>query len=62
MVVIAIIAGSLIMGLWGILFAVPTVVVFKTTAGDFDARESCEFARMFLKWQACRLLFSIEQR
>ena len=29
-VVIAIIGGSLIMGLWGMLFAVPTVVVLKT--------------------------------
>jgi len=29
-VVIAIIAGSLIMGLWGMLFAIPTVVVVKT--------------------------------
>ena len=29
-VVIAIIAGSLIMGLWGMLFAIPTVVVGKT--------------------------------
>jgi predicted PurR-regulated permease PerM len=29
-VVVAIIAGSLIMGLWGMLFAVPTVVVVKT--------------------------------
>jgi len=30
LVVIAIIAGSLIMGLWGMLFAIPTVVVVKT--------------------------------
>ena len=29
-VVIAIIGGSLIMGLWGMLFAIPTVVVMKT--------------------------------
>jgi len=29
-VVIAIIAGSLIMGLWGMLFAIPAVVVIKT--------------------------------
>jgi len=29
-VVIAIIAGSLVMGLWGMLFAIPTVVVVKT--------------------------------
>jgi predicted PurR-regulated permease PerM len=29
-VVIAIIAGSLMMGLWGMLFAIPTVVVVKT--------------------------------
>jgi len=29
-VVVAIIAGSLIMGLWGMLFAIPTVVVVKT--------------------------------
>jgi predicted PurR-regulated permease PerM len=29
-VVIAIVAGSLIMGLWGVLFAIPTVVVVKT--------------------------------
>jgi predicted PurR-regulated permease PerM len=29
-VVIAIIAGSLIMGLWGMLFAIPAVVVVKT--------------------------------
>src|SRR5262249_12060107 len=29
-VVIAIIGGSLIMGLWGMLFAIPTVVVVKT--------------------------------
>jgi predicted PurR-regulated permease PerM len=30
-VVVAIIAGSLIMGLWGMVFAIPTVVVVKTT-------------------------------
>lgn len=29
-VVVAIIAGSLMMGLWGMLFAIPTVVVVKT--------------------------------
>jgi len=29
-VVVAIIGGSLIMGLWGMLFAIPTVVVVKT--------------------------------
>jgi predicted PurR-regulated permease PerM len=29
-VVVAIIGGSLIMGLWGMVFAVPTVVVVKT--------------------------------
>jgi predicted PurR-regulated permease PerM len=29
-IVVAIIAGSLIMGLWGMLFAIPTVVVVKT--------------------------------
>ena len=34
-VVIAIIAGSLIMGLWGMLFAIPTVVVVKTTVETF---------------------------
>jgi predicted PurR-regulated permease PerM len=34
-VVIAIIAGSLIMGLWGMLFAIPTVVVVKTAATTF---------------------------
>jgi predicted PurR-regulated permease PerM len=34
-VVIAIIAGSLIMGLWGILFAIPTVVVIKTAVATF---------------------------
>jgi predicted PurR-regulated permease PerM len=31
-VVVAIIGGSLIMGLWGMLFAIPTVVVAKTAA------------------------------
>ena len=30
MVIVAIIGGSLIMGLWGMLFAIPTVVVVKT--------------------------------
>jgi predicted PurR-regulated permease PerM len=30
MVVVAIIGGSLIMGLWGMLFAIPAVVVVKT--------------------------------
>ncbi len=34
-VVIAIIAGSLIMGLWGMLFAIPTVVVVKTVVTTF---------------------------
>jgi predicted PurR-regulated permease PerM len=34
-VVIAIIGGSLIMGLWGMLFAVPTVVVVKTAVATF---------------------------
>jgi predicted PurR-regulated permease PerM len=29
-VIIAIISGSLIMGLWGMLFAIPAVVVVKT--------------------------------
>jgi predicted PurR-regulated permease PerM len=29
-VVVAIIGGSLIMGLWGMVFAIPTVVVVKT--------------------------------
>ena len=29
-VVVAILGGSLIMGLWGMLFAVPTVIVLKT--------------------------------
>jgi predicted PurR-regulated permease PerM len=34
-VIIAIIAGSLIMGLWGMLFAIPTVVVVKTAVTTF---------------------------
>jgi predicted PurR-regulated permease PerM len=34
-VVIAIIGGSLIMGLWGMLFAIPTVVVIKTAVATF---------------------------
>jgi predicted PurR-regulated permease PerM len=34
-VVIAIIGGSLIMGLWGMLFAIPTVVVVKTAVTTF---------------------------
>src|SRR5213595_1864393 len=34
-VLIAIIAGSLIMGLWGMLFAIPTVVVVKTAVETF---------------------------
>jgi predicted PurR-regulated permease PerM len=34
-VVIAILGGSLIMGLWGMLFAIPTVVVVKTTVSTF---------------------------
>ena len=34
-VVIAIISGSLIMGLWGMLFAIPTVVVVKTAVETF---------------------------
>jgi predicted PurR-regulated permease PerM len=34
-VVIAIIGGSLIMGLWGMLFAVPAVVVVKTAVATF---------------------------
>lgn len=34
-VVIAIIGGSLIMGLWGMLFAIPTVVVAKTAVATF---------------------------
>jgi predicted PurR-regulated permease PerM len=34
-VVIAVIAGSLIMGLWGMLFAIPTVVVVKTAVATF---------------------------
>jgi hypothetical protein len=34
-VVIAIIGGSLFMGLWGMLFAIPTVVVVKTAVSTF---------------------------
>jgi len=34
-VIIAIIGGSLVMGLWGMLFAVPTVVVIKTAVATF---------------------------
>ena len=34
-VVIAIIGGSFIMGLWGMLFAIPTVVVVKTAVATF---------------------------
>jgi predicted PurR-regulated permease PerM len=34
-VVIAIISGSLLMGLWGMLFAIPTIVVVKTMAATF---------------------------
>jgi predicted PurR-regulated permease PerM len=34
-VVIAIISGSLIMGLWGMLFAIPAVVVVKTAVSTF---------------------------
>ena len=34
-VVIALISGSLIMGLWGVLFAIPTVVVIKTAVATF---------------------------
>lgn len=34
-VVVAIIGGSLIMGLWGMLFAIPTVVVVKTAVATF---------------------------
>jgi predicted PurR-regulated permease PerM len=34
-VVIAVIGGSLIMGLWGMLFAIPTVVVVKTAVETF---------------------------
>jgi predicted PurR-regulated permease PerM len=34
-VVIAIIGGSLIMGLWGVLFAIPAVVVIKTAVATF---------------------------
>ena len=34
-VVIAIIGGSLLMGLWGMLFAIPTIVVVKTAVATF---------------------------
>jgi len=34
-VVIAVIGGALIMGLWGMLFAIPTVVVIKTAVATF---------------------------
>jgi predicted PurR-regulated permease PerM len=34
-VVIAILGGSLIMGLWGMLFAIPTVVIVKTVVATF---------------------------
>jgi predicted PurR-regulated permease PerM len=34
-VIIAIIGGSLIMGLWGVLFAIPAVVVIKTAVATF---------------------------
>jgi predicted PurR-regulated permease PerM len=34
-VIIAIIGGSLMMGLWGMLFAIPTVVVVKTAVATF---------------------------
>ena len=34
-VVIAIVGGSLIMGLWGMLFAIPTIVVVKTVVATF---------------------------
>jgi predicted PurR-regulated permease PerM len=34
-VIIAIVGGSLIMGLWGMLFAIPTVVVVKTVVATF---------------------------
>ena len=34
-VVIAIVGGSLLMGLWGMLFAIPTVVVVKTVVATF---------------------------
>jgi len=34
-VVIAIVGGSLLMGLWGMLFAIPTVVVMKTVVATF---------------------------
>jgi predicted PurR-regulated permease PerM len=34
-VIIAIVGGSLLMGLWGMLFAIPTVVVIKTVVATF---------------------------
>jgi predicted PurR-regulated permease PerM len=34
-VIIAIIGGSLMMGLWGVLFAIPAVVVIKTAVATF---------------------------
>jgi predicted PurR-regulated permease PerM len=34
-VIVAVISGSLIMGLWGTLFAIPTVVVVKTAVSTF---------------------------
>ena len=34
-VIIAIVSGSLIMGLWGMLFAIPAVVVVKTAVATF---------------------------
>jgi predicted PurR-regulated permease PerM len=34
-VIIAIISGSLLMGLWGVLFAIPAVVVIKTAVATF---------------------------
>jgi predicted PurR-regulated permease PerM len=34
-VIVAVISGSLIMGLWGMLFAIPTVVVVKTAVSTF---------------------------
>jgi len=34
-VVVAIVGGSLIMGLWGMLFAIPTVIVVKTVVATF---------------------------
>jgi predicted PurR-regulated permease PerM len=35
MVIIAIIGGALIMGVWGMLFGIPTVVVIKTAVATF---------------------------